>query len=206
MVCLLTRIPIAAILRSGRPLPAANQTPEPAPAQCKLGKPLEGSEILAIGGYEGAALSDVQLQYPNGSTHVADLIIPDSATPVHLLVQFYGPTVLLLTGATDRVRAITNIGGPVGFTGITRDQLAVLNDAAESCESQVWEGAVKNDDLQIATLNGVFDQRSHMTFAEYTIGSFDFGTRTDVADQPLADAIDPGFDGAALGRHAIVPG
>lgn len=177
--------------------PAANQTPEPAPAQCKLGKPLEGSEILAIGGYEGAALSDVQLQSPNGSTHVADLVIPDSATPVHLLVQFYGPTVLRLTGATDRVRAITNIGGPVGFTGITRDQLAVLNDAAESCESQVWEGAVKNDDLQIATLNGVFDQRSHMTFAEYTIGSFDFGTRTNIADQPLADAIDPGFDGAA---------
>ncbi|MEO8531891.1 MAG: hypothetical protein ABI459_11740, partial [Deltaproteobacteria bacterium] len=117
--------------------------------------------------------------------------------PVHLLVQFRDAVILRLLGHPERIKAITNIGGLVGFSGLKVGQLAFNEDVATKCQVEVFDGPVKDDEKQIKVLNGVFDQKPSAIVVSYTIGHADLAKGENRVGMPMSGILKPGYTDAA---------
>jgi hypothetical protein len=84
---------------------------------CNLAPLNSDTQVLVIGGYEGAALSTVTLGGPQSVTYVVDLNIPDGKRPIALIIGFSVPVIIRISGAADRIQEARTLGPPFGLVG-----------------------------------------------------------------------------------------
>ena len=192
--------PVSRLPKSSSPdaieVEASNEDNPPL-TDCRVETALPNAALLAVGGYEGAGLSDMLMGDARDVGTVADGVIPEGTAPVHLLVYFSRPTILRLSGRVERIEAISSLGAATGFIGVARDQLTFLEDLSDRCRFEPSRHATDQMARLQILLTTAFDTTPMTLISEYTIGTADLGTARNTASNPLPGAIDPGYADAA---------
>ncbi|MEL6643880.1 MAG: EF-hand domain-containing protein [Pseudomonadota bacterium] len=106
-------------------------------AGCEMPSVAEGTAVYFIGGYDGAALTDIHLGDPSQPAELLDVTIPAGEGPITLIATFFGDTILRLQGAGSRVTTVISTGPRIGVIG---GQNIAIETASDACHIHVWGG------------------------------------------------------------------
>ncbi len=148
------------------------RSPAQQAARCTAPKPPEGSEIIVLSAYEGAALSTVSVVGMDNVTHVGKIIVEEGDAPFYLFLVSHANMIWEITGDTDRIATVVvqeGIRGGGGVVGVPRDNVHFVE--RQSCMSRIssvegGEGIIAY--RQIA--RNLEHDPDHM-LAHYSIGS-----------------------------------
>ncbi|PIO97396.1 hypothetical protein CJ014_20440 [Pleomorphomonas carboxyditropha] len=176
----------------------SDMTLPPGSLDCSLPRPSSEADIVLLGVYEGAAISDVYIGSPEKQTTTAEINIKAGREPLYIILTAIEPMIWRLTGATGRVERVV-LSGPKrarsGAVGISVDKLSLADgDDRDVCVPLFHDIApqqAKSIGDRIAATIGRAPDRMAATYsvARLLVTSMDFEDAP--VSQPLAP---PGFD------------
>lgn len=159
----------AAQLEPARPSAVSNAV------NCTAPEPSDGTDVVVLSAYEGAALSTVSIAGMDDETHVADIVIEAGDTSLYLFLTAYSNMIWNISGSIDRLdkvvvqRSGRSEDNGAGVVGVAPENVHFVS--RNSCMKPVHsieggEGIIAY--RQVARSLG--QDPDHM-LAHYTIGS-----------------------------------
>lgn len=191
-------------LRSNRPVPINRQARRDQamldalmPRRgCNLAPTLPDAQVVAIGGYEGAALSNIELGRKGAPAYVVDLVIPPDPRPLAVLLSFQQPVILRLSGAPDRLSEIRTLGASYALVNPPKRPLLRAGFAQGPCKLNMWRTPADGELRE--TLSSWTGRSDVVIAAGYTIGTVTLGADGAEVGNTLPGSHQPDFGPAAM--------
>ena len=164
------------------------------PATCKSPAAREFGDIYAIAGFEGAGLSNLRIGDDNTqTTHVVDVIIPEGEGVATLYSSFARPTVLRLSGATDRLKHVVS-DHPIAVVAPNRSRLLMMA-LDTSCRQKVWPARSQAVPSIAPFIGNLFGKSPKGTVTGYTLGTVMLATLQNDTSKIFAGGARKRFEG-----------
>lgn len=179
------------VLPSGQPrkTQASPSTFAAARAACKMPPVPEGHQVMVVGGYEGAALTDLYLGEPDATVELVDLRIPAGGPPITLIAPFASHTILRLDDAGGRLREIVETNGHIGLLGAAAGVNFARTD--EACHLKLYSDVAPDNPDPGAFYGARLGVNVARTIRGYALGTVDLASGTTVSDTLLEGAVTP---------------
>lgn len=135
-----------------------------------------GDEDLAyymIGGFEGAAMTNLHFENPNEAVEAVRIEVPEEGPPIRLIAAFQSGTILWIEDPGLRVKTVYDTRGPVALFGSKRPRL-VRTDP--SCHLELWKPISSDNPDPRAFYAQVTRKAPVGVVSGYTLGLIDLGT------------------------------
>jgi hypothetical protein len=187
--------------RPEQPAEVAQATTDPVPRRlrliCDLHPPKPDVDIVVIGGYEGSALSSARIGAEDSVTKVADVIIPPGERSLVLMTSFHSPTIIRLSGSTERVIGLMSSGGQIAAVGFDQRKMQRFGASSGCKELELWAKPREGDAPHLEVLSALLGRPPTLFLSAYTIGTVDLAGAGILPLQPLPGARDLPVDGPA---------
>jgi hypothetical protein len=171
-------------------------------APCPFDRPDEALPTYVIGGYEGAALTDLYMGETPEPTELVDVVIPPEGQDLRLVAAFRDATFLRIDDPGGRLRTVWYTRGPVGLVGDTEARLVATDPA---CHVELWDNPPRAAGTAGIHFERVLGHSPVTVLADYTLGTVDLSLPRTIREGflPGARPLDILGPAGALRRHAL---
>ena len=166
----------------------------PVTVVCEAPQPEDGSEVVFLSGYEGAAISTLAVSGLNDVTSVAKVTIEEGTTSLYVFATAYDAIVWKFEGATDRVKQVVvqpriiKNGSGAAVAGIDADKIVFVRP--KSCvDSYVYRSDGRSDMMSAQLAVNLGRSIDHLVVG-YEIDSILVPSGTQVATKAYDAPID----------------
>lgn len=166
---------------------------------CGLPSAPDDAEIVHIGVYEGAALSDTWIGDEEEMTHAGQLVVEPGDKALYIVAASMTPIIWHVSGATERVAAFVHSttqwsdGVHSGVIGV--DPGRVYGAGAERCLTSAYEVGKEADLKAQAEMVHYLERPADTLITSYEFSSL--AVPSGAIENWTLPLIDPGFSGAA---------
>lgn len=166
---------------------------------CGLPAAQDEAQIVYIGIYGGAALSDTWAGAEERMTHVGQLVVEPGERPLYIVATSMTPTIWHVSGVTERVAAFVHStmqwsdGVLSGVIGVDADH--VHGAKTERCLTSAYEPGKEADIRAQAEIVHYLGRPADVLITSHELSAIAIPSGN--ADDWTLPTIDPGFSGAA---------
>ncbi|MCB6177461.1 hypothetical protein LHP98_04865 [Rhodobacter sp. Har01] len=156
--------------------------------ECRLNPVPDAAQVVAVAGYEGAALSTLRIGREGSLTTVADVIVPEGEGKLFVVADFQEAVILRFSGAVGRINGVIGLDAAVATMGLERRQLKRFGTITPPCTTDLWDPEKKNEPAPLERLTAALGRPPLALVAAYTVGAVDLGRAEVLPLAPLPGA------------------
>ncbi|MEM9393195.1 MAG: hypothetical protein AAGA38_05020 [Pseudomonadota bacterium] len=152
----------------------------------------ESLNYYVIGGFEGAALSNLHFENRNEAVEVVAITVPEEGSDIRLIASFQNATILDIEDPSRRVKVVYQTRGPIGLLG-ARSARLVRTDP--SCHLELWKPVSAENPDPISFYRTALRRAPAGVVTDYSLGLVDLGAQENAPRRRFPTSIDIDLSG-----------